>query len=83
MAWQTNGNTPLRVASFKGHVECVRALLGGGAAINQADVSCASSMARHRGGLCVRGRVGDCVHACMCIWSGARGWPVFEDLDQS
>jgi hypothetical protein len=30
--------TPLLVASKNGHVECVRALLGGGAAINQATV---------------------------------------------
>ncbi len=47
---QTNGATPLFIASWKGHVECVRALLGGGAAINQAKVGCASSMARHCGG---------------------------------
>jgi hypothetical protein len=47
---QTDGATPLYIASEKGHVECVRALLGGGAAINQAEVGCASSMARHCGG---------------------------------
>jgi hypothetical protein len=47
---QTDGATPLFIASQSGHVECVRALLGGGAAINQARVSYASSMARHCGG---------------------------------
>ncbi len=38
VAWQTDGATPLCAASYQGHVECVRALLGGGAAINQANV---------------------------------------------
>jgi ankyrin repeat protein len=43
---QTGGSwTPLHAASHKGHVECVRALLDGGAAINKAEVGCASSMA--------------------------------------
>ncbi len=46
---QTSGWTPLLVASENGHVECVWALLAGGAAIDQARVGCASSMARHRG----------------------------------
>jgi hypothetical protein len=46
-------------------VECVQALLGGGAAINQAAVGSTSSMARHRQGLFV-GRVGACVIACVC-----------------
>ena len=35
---QTIGATPLLIASQEGHVECVRALLDGGAAINQATV---------------------------------------------
>ncbi len=65
VAWQIEGSTPLCVASNNGHVECVQALLDRGAAINQANVGSTSSMARHRGGLCVWGRVGDCVHACM------------------
>ncbi len=47
---QTDGATPLCIASESGHVECVRVLLDGGAAINQATVGCASSMARHCGG---------------------------------
>jgi ankyrin repeat protein len=50
VAWQTDGTTPLFIASQMGHVECVRALLDGGAAIDQARVGCASSMARHCGG---------------------------------
>ncbi len=49
VVFQTNGATPLYIASSKGHVECVRALLSVGAAINQAMVGCASSMARHVG----------------------------------
>ncbi len=35
---QTNGSTPLVVASLKGHVEVVRALVVASAAVNQADV---------------------------------------------
>jgi hypothetical protein len=53
-AWQTSGATPLFIASENGHVECVLALLDGGAAMNQARVGSTSSMARHRGG-CVCG----------------------------
>jgi ankyrin repeat protein len=40
VVWQTTGWTPLHIASEKGHVECVRALLDGGVAINQASVGC-------------------------------------------
>ncbi len=49
VVFQTNGATPLYVASQNGHVpvECVRVLLGAGAAVNQAKVGCASSMAHH------------------------------------
>ncbi len=67
MAWQTDETTPLYVASYNGHVECVRALLGGGAAINQATVGCAMTVALHdiagavcaglRGSLCARMRL--------------------------
>ena len=35
---QTDGCTPLYVASHNGHVEVVRALVGAGAAVNQARV---------------------------------------------
>ncbi len=51
---QTDGATPLFIASQNGHVECVRALLEKGAAVIQAMVSCARSMARHCWG-CMRG----------------------------
>ena len=37
-AVQTDGRTPLYVASQKGNVEVVRALMGAGAAVNQARV---------------------------------------------
>ncbi len=37
---QTTGATPLYIASQSGHVECVRALMDGGAAIDQATVRC-------------------------------------------
>jgi hypothetical protein len=36
--WQADGATPLYVASERGHIAVVRALLDGGAAINQAEV---------------------------------------------
>ncbi len=81
-AWQTDETTPLFIASCNGHVECVRALLGGGAAINQAKVGCTGSMARHCGGLCVRGRVGDCVHACVCSLLGALGCYALEGMGE-
>ena len=38
VVWQTDGVTPLYAASDNGHVEVVRALVGAGAAVNQADV---------------------------------------------
>jgi hypothetical protein len=38
VVWQTDGFTPLYAASHNGHVEVVRALVGAGAAVNQADV---------------------------------------------
>jgi hypothetical protein len=47
---QASGASPLYIASKKGHVECVRAVLGAGAAVNQATVGCARSMARRCGG---------------------------------
>jgi ankyrin repeat protein len=36
--WQTDGAIPLHAASNTGHVEVVRALVGAGAAVNQAAV---------------------------------------------
>jgi hypothetical protein len=86
---QTNGSTPLLVASQFGHVECVRALLGGGAAINQAMVGCARSMARHCGGYS-RGdpwehsrmhvQLAGCLHTAR--WRAwARGDPAHGTLD--
>jgi hypothetical protein len=36
--WQTRGSTPLLIASHNGHVEVARALVGAGAAVNQAMV---------------------------------------------
>jgi ankyrin repeat protein len=38
VVWQTDGRTPLLMASQNGHVEVVRALVGAGAAVNQATV---------------------------------------------
>ncbi len=58
---QTGEFTPLYIATEEGHVKCVRALLDGGAAINQAKVCCARSMARHGGG---------CVHRD--LWKPSR-----------
>ncbi len=80
MAWQTDGRTPLLVASQEGHVECVRALLDGRAAINQAAVGSTISMARRRVGLCVGVSMAACVHACMCILSSALGCPAVVGL---
>ena len=52
---QTDGATPLYVASKNGHVEAVRALLDAGAAVNQASVS-GYGRAEERGMVvCVRG----------------------------
>ena len=39
MCGQTDGATPLYIASQEGHVEALRALVELGAAVNQADVS--------------------------------------------
>jgi hypothetical protein len=66
VVFQTDGATPLFIASQNGHVECVRALLSGGAAINQAMVGCASSRARHVG---VAGGVRSCVWDCRVFWN--------------
>ncbi len=52
VVFQSDGWTPLHIASMTGRVECVQALLGVGGAINQAAVGCASSTAQ--GTVCVR-----------------------------
>jgi hypothetical protein len=59
VVWQTDGFTPLYAASESGHVEVVRALVGAGAAVNQADVR------DDRGG-CLCSGVRDDVEACAC-----------------
>jgi hypothetical protein len=38
VVWQTNGRTPLLMASQNGHVAVVMALVGAGAAVNHATV---------------------------------------------
>ena len=70
--FQTGGFTPLYIASETGHVECVRTLLGGGAAINQAMVGCASSKARDWG---LRARS---LRVCMRSWLGRLGCGAVE-----
>ncbi len=57
---QTNGMTPLYIASHEGHVECVRALLDGGAAIDQAKVCGAANV------------YVDVSQACLVRWDGTR-----------
>ncbi len=49
VVWQMDGVTPLLIASYNGHVDCITALLDMGAAINRAMVGCACSMACHCG----------------------------------
>ena len=83
VAWQTDGSTPLFIASENGFVKCVQALLDGGAAINQATVGCASSMARHREG-CVCGFTWElaCMHAYAAgsvRWYGVR-WRLWREV---
>jgi hypothetical protein len=63
----------LIIASQKGHVECIRTLLGGGALINQPMVRTAGSMARRRGA-CVLASVGACVRACVYNWLVVLAW---------
>jgi hypothetical protein len=55
---QTDGCTPLLVASQNGHMDVMRALVGAGAAVNQARV-------RGHGAGCMQSSFVDCV--CMCV----------------
>ncbi len=71
---QNDGRTPLYIASLNGHVEVVRALVGAGAAVNQAKVryylgGCWCS------GVCgwldvgsQRERVAVCLCVCFRVW---------------
>ena len=68
--WQTDGATPLYIASEKGHDEVVRALVGAGAAVNQAAVrgdlgGCWCSGVR--GWLDVGSQHALCVHVCVRV----------------
>ncbi len=74
---QIDGVTPLLIASLNGHVECVRALLGGSAAINQAAVGAACSLALLRGGS-GWGRMCGSLRARMCLL-GAHGCRALEE----
>jgi len=75
---QTDGVTPLQMASMEGHVECVRALLDGGAAIDQATVGCARSMARHCGGYSSWGPWEPCsMHVPLVRWLPSARWRVW------
>jgi hypothetical protein len=74
---QTSGATPLFIASQSGHVECVRALLDRGAAINHAKVGCTIRMAKYCGGCVCKGMCGR-HRACICSLWGAPGWNAVE-----
>ena len=73
VVWQTDGLTPLYAASHNGHVEVVRALVGAGAAVNQAAVredlgGCWCSAVRwwlDAGSQHARAAL--CVCACVCL----------------
>ncbi len=71
VAWQTDGATPLYVASEKGHDEVVRALVGAGAAVNQAAVrgdlgGCWCSGVRGWFDVGSQHARAACVHVCVC-----------------
>jgi hypothetical protein len=61
---QTDGRTPLHIASKFGHIDVVRALLAAGAAVNQTMVRCRWRRGHVvlSGGLCV------CVCVCVCLF---------------
>ena len=60
--WQMDGWTPLLIASQEGHAECVRVLLGEGAAINQATVGSTCPLQPLLG--CAR----DDLQGPACVW---------------
>ena len=72
MVLQTDGVTPLHIASDNGHVECVLALLDRGAGINQAEVGCPTWIAKYCGGCVFAGMCGR-HRAFMCSLCGALG----------
>jgi hypothetical protein len=75
VVWQTDGATPLFLASEDGHVECVLALLRGGAAINQATVGSVWSTTWPCGG-CVRGALVKtaCARSILGVWNATSFW---------
>ncbi len=74
---QTSGATPLYIACQEGHVECVRALLDGGAAINQATVGCTVRTPEYCGGCMCAGMCGR-HRACIFSLRVALGWNAVE-----
>ncbi len=78
MCGQTNGATPLFIASQNGHVEAVRALVELGAAVNQAmvgwlEVSFVLVVCTHLRGLWFVGVsvvVGAWYWRVYCVWGG-------------
>ncbi len=70
---QTDGASPLYVASQNGHVEVVRALLGAGADVGQVTVSRGFSVAKCVGYGVVR-RVADAECSAMCGWFCVVRW---------
>ena len=70
---QTNGATPLHIASEEGHDAAVRALVSAGAAVNQTMVASVS-------GLLVSRRLltqGIASHALMCGWQADGSTPLY------
>jgi hypothetical protein len=84
--WQANGGTPLYAASQNGHVEVVRALVGAGAAVNQARVrddcgGCWCSVVAAGVRLCVSGMVWSAACKCVAVLARVCFWGVPERFD--